>query len=113
MSETARSARGDDGSDGPVAGLWERWQSPEGEIIESCTIIVTNANPIMRPIHERVPVILAPEDWDNWLQSDTNNRQVLQGLLRPYSTEAIVAWPVSTLVNTPKNDGVGCLETLS
>jgi putative SOS response-associated peptidase YedK len=56
------------------AGLWEVWQNPEGVSIESCTIIVTTANEIMRPIHDRMPVILAPGDWDAWLEEALSGR---------------------------------------
>jgi putative SOS response-associated peptidase YedK len=94
------------------AGLWERWRSPEGEELESCSIIVTNANEIMRPIHDRMPVILAPCDWDAWLEPDAKDAGALQGLLKPYSAEGMVAWPVTTKVNSPRNDSVGCMEAL-
>jgi putative SOS response-associated peptidase YedK len=94
------------------AGLWERWRSPEGEESESCSIIVTDANELMSPIHERMPVILAPEDWDVWLESETKDAQALQNLLKPYPAEDMKVWPVSTKVNSPRNDSVECLETL-
>lgn len=94
------------------AGLWERWQSPAGEVIESCTIIVTGANSLMQPIHERMPVILAPEDWEAWLEPENQNPAALQGFLRPYPAEAMTAWPVSTLVNSPRHAEAGCVEAL-
>lgn len=94
------------------AGLWERWRSPEGEELESCSIIVTKANEIMRPIHDRMPVILAPCDWDAWLEPEAKDARGLQGLLKPYSTEGMAAWPVSTKVNSPRNDSVECMEAL-
>jgi putative SOS response-associated peptidase YedK len=94
------------------AGLWERWRSPEGEELESCSIIVTEANEIMRPIHDRMPVILAPCDWDAWLEPDAKDAGGLQGLLKPYSAEGMAAWPVSTKVNSPRNDSVECLESI-
>ena len=94
------------------AGLWERWRSPEGEESESCSIIVTDANELMSPIHERMPVILAPEDWDVWLESETKDAQALQNLLKPYPAEDMKAWTVSTKVKSPRNDSVECLETL-
>ena len=94
------------------AGLWERWRSPEGEELESCSIIVTDANELMRPIHERMPVILAPEDWDVWLESEAKDAQALQNLLKPYPAEDMKAWPVSTKVNSPRNDSVECMEAL-
>jgi putative SOS response-associated peptidase YedK len=95
-----------------LAGLWEQWRSPEGEELESCTIIVTDANNLMKPIHDRMPVILAPEDWGTWLTPENKDTQALQNLLKPYPSEGIVAWMVSTLVNSPRNDLVGCVEAL-
>jgi putative SOS response-associated peptidase YedK len=94
------------------AGLWERWRSPEGEKLESCSIIVTDANEIMRPIHDRMPVvILAPEEWSVWLEPNAINAQALQNLLKPYSAEGMAAWPVSTKVNRPRNDLVEFIES--
>ncbi|MDD5460336.1 MAG: SOS response-associated peptidase [Methylococcales bacterium] len=92
------------------AGLWERWRSPEGEELESCTIIVTEANGLMRPIHDRMPVILAPADWDAWLGLEDKDAEYLQNLLKPYPTEKLKAWPVSTKVNNPRDDSVECIE---
>jgi putative SOS response-associated peptidase YedK len=94
------------------AGLWERWGSPEGEELESCSIIVTEANEIMRPIHDRMPVILAPDDWSVWLEPEAKDAGVLQGLLKPYSAEGMAAWPVTTKVNSPRNDSLECMEAL-
>ena len=94
------------------AGLWERWRSPEGEELESCSIIVTDANEIMRPIHDRMPVILAPCDWDAWLEPDAKDVGGLQGLLKSYPAEGMAAWPVSTKINSPRNDSVECMEAL-
>ena len=93
-----------------LAGLWERWRSPEGEELESCSIIVTDANEIMRPIHDRMPVILAPGDWGAWLETDAKDAGYLQSLLKPYPAEGMEAWPVSTKVNSPRNDSVECME---
>ncbi|MDD5319494.1 MAG: SOS response-associated peptidase [Methylococcales bacterium] len=94
------------------AGLWEQWRSPEGEELESCSIIVTEANELMRPIHERMPVILAPEVWDAWLKADAKDAGDLQILLKPYPTEGMEAWRVSTRINNPRNDSVECMEPL-
>jgi putative SOS response-associated peptidase YedK len=95
------------------AGLLEQWRSPEGEELESCSIIVTDANEIMRPIHERMPAILAPGDWDAWLEPENKDAQTLQNLLKPYPPEDMVAWPVSTKVNSPRNDSVECVEAVN
>jgi putative SOS response-associated peptidase YedK len=95
-----------------LAGLWERWQSPQEDELESCSIIVTDANDLMRPIHDRMPVILDPADWNAWLNPDAGDLDVLQDLLRPFPAEAMAARPVSTRVNSPRNDVPECLETL-
>lgn len=92
------------------AGLWERWKSPEGREVESCAIIVTAANGFMRPIHERMPVILAPDGWDIWLAPHLADPGSLQDLLQPYPDGEMTAWPVSTKVNSPKNDSEECIE---
>jgi putative SOS response-associated peptidase YedK len=94
------------------AGLWEHWKNPEGRSVESCTIIVTAANDLMKPIHERMPVILAPDDWDIWLAPEAGNTKILQNLLQPYPDDDLTAWPVSTNVNSPKNDFEECIEPL-
>ncbi|MGR8933891.1 MAG: SOS response-associated peptidase [Gammaproteobacteria bacterium] len=91
------------------AGLWERWRSPQGEELESCTIIVTAANALMMPIHDRMPVILAPADWNAWLQAGIANVRMLQSLLQPYPPEKMDAWPVGTQVNNPRYDAISCL----
>ncbi len=86
------------------AGLWEEWKSPEGELVQSCTIITTTSNSVMEPIHNRMPVILPREAEARWLdvgQSDTRN---LRELLVPYSAKGMEAYEISTLVNSPQND---------
>jgi len=87
------------------AGLWDHWTGPEGEEITSFTIIVTAANDIVRPIHERMPVILGPEDYGSWLgEHGAPSRTKLAILLRPYPAELMRAYPVSREVNSPAND---------
>lgn len=95
------------------SGLWEQWRSPEGEELESCSIIVTDANELMLSIHDRMPVILAPEDWNVWLEAEAKDAGCFQGLLKPYSTEDMAAWPVSMMVNSPRNDLAECLEAVN
>lgn len=91
------------------AGLWERWHKDDQEI-ESCTIIVTEANELMEPFHDRMPVILSPDDYDLWLDPEFEGKGELQELLRPYPSEEMEAYPVSTLVNSPMNDVEECIE---
>ena len=86
------------------AGLWERWKSPEGEWIRSCTIITTTPNALMEPIHNRMPVILSRESEAQWLDQSEEDVSVLRELLIPYSALEMDAYEVSSLVNSPKND---------
>lgn len=87
------------------AGLWERWQDGEGKAIESCTILTTEANEVLRPVHDRMPVILHPEEYTLWLGGDERQRGLLVELLRPYLAEVMVGYPVTPLVNSPRNKG--------
>jgi putative SOS response-associated peptidase YedK len=94
------------------AGLWESWTSPEGKVVESCTILTTEANDVLRPIHDRMPVIIAPEDYDRWLDPATTPADV-QALLRPFPPERMESFPVSTLVNRPANESAECMKPLA
>ncbi|MBW4618925.1 MAG: SOS response-associated peptidase [Cyanosarcina radialis HA8281-LM2] len=94
-----------------LAGLWEHWESAEGEIIESCTIITTAANDLMQPIHDRMPVILHPQDYDLWLDPGVQKPELLQPLLSAYPAEQMAAYPVRTLVNKTTHDSPELIET--
>ncbi len=94
-----------------LAGLWEHWER-EGTVIESCTIVVTEANELMRRIHERMPVILHPKDYDLWLDPEVGDRERLLPLLIPYADEDLEMYPVSKMVNSPKNDRVELIEEM-
>ena len=91
------------------AGLWEHWER-DGEVIESCTIITTDANELMKPLHDRMPVILPGHVYDEWLDPDNQATGDLPNLLKPYPAEEMAAHPVSTYVNSPKNQGPECTE---
>ena len=95
------------------AGLWEHWKPAEGESLETCTIITTEPNDLMAPIHNRMPVILAPASYDKWLDPLFQQVESLTALLRPYPSEELTAYPVSTLVNNPRHDVPQCLEPVS
>jgi len=102
-------------TDSPVfgfAGIWEHWQSPQGEHLETCTILTTEANEVLSPIHDRMPVILHPEDYDRWLDPDCTTSTQLLPLLRPYPAEAMQTYPVSSLVNRATSDRPECIEPL-
>jgi len=90
------------------AGLWDHWDK-EGAGFDSCSIIVTGANDIMQPIHDRMPVILNPAQYNTWLNGEHFNRAQLEAILVPYAGE-IKVYPVSRLVNSPKNDDSRCIE---
>ncbi|MCI0434219.1 MAG: SOS response-associated peptidase [Gemmatimonadetes bacterium] len=88
------------------AGLWERWKDPaDGAMLESCTIVTTDASPSIRKIHERMPVVLADSERDRWLDTAYSETDKLQELLRPFDPDALEAWTVSREVNAPKNEG--------
>jgi len=92
------------------AGLWERWEGAGGQAINSCTILTTEANEVLRPVHDRMPVILHPDDYPLWLDGNERERVLLGELLRPYPAEEMIGYPVSTLVNSPGNKGSGLSE---
>ena len=100
-----------DGRPFAFAGLWERWAPPDGQPIDSCTILTTVANDLIRPLHVRMPVILAPRDYDLWLDSSIQEVERLQPLLHPYPADDMTAYPVSTRVNNPANDAPECIES--
>lgn len=86
------------------AGLYDTWRDPAGAEIQTYTIITTAANDLMAPIHDRMPVILDPDDEDLWLDPDATEPERLLPLLRPYPAAAMAAHPVSRSVNSPVND---------
>jgi putative SOS response-associated peptidase YedK len=88
-----------------LAGLWEHWEGEGGETVESCTILVGPANERMAPLHDRMPVILAPSDRDLWLDPGMHDPAALRPLLRPYPSEGITTTPVGRRVNSPANEG--------
>lgn len=87
------------------AGLWESWESPEGEVIHSCTILTTQPNAVMADIHDRMPVILAKEAEKIWLDPNIQDPELLQELIKPYDSEELEAYEVSGAVNSPRNKG--------
>ena len=91
------------------AGLWERWEGPE-QTTESCSIIVTDANDLIQPIHDRMPVVLDPADYDIWLDPKGHDPGILMPLLRRNPAERMEAYQVSRRVNSPANDYPECLE---
>ena len=90
-----------------LAGLWENWKDPaSGEWLRTFCIVTTRANSLVRPIHNRMPVILAPADYARWLSDEPDPRD----LLKPYRSEPMTLWPISTRVNSVKNDDPSLLD---
>lgn len=97
-----------DGEPFAMAGLWERWEGPDGSVIDSCALLTTESNELMRVVHDRMPVILPPEQYDLWLDPDLRDVERLQPLLRPYPSDAMIAYPVGATVNNARNDSPQC-----
>lgn len=95
------------------AGLWEHWESADGSEIQSAAIITTEPNEMMASIHNRMPVILQPNTYSQWLDPAPQSPNRLQNLLVPYPGGDMEAYPVSTLVNSPGNDRSECLLRVS
>ncbi|MGD1855832.1 MAG: SOS response-associated peptidase [Leptolyngbyaceae cyanobacterium] len=91
------------------AGLWEQWEGADGSYLETCTILTTAPNELMEPIHNRMPVIVAKADYDRWLTAPPAQ---VQGLMKPYDADEMEAYPVSTLVNSPRNEVPDCITPI-
>ena len=92
------------------AGLWEQWSDPEGRPLETCTILTTDANPLLRPLHDRMPVIVEPGDYATWLDPAQTDPSQLRPMFASLTANQLVMSPVSTLVNSPANDDPRCVE---
>lgn len=102
-----------DGEPFAFAGLWEHWAPADGRPLETCTILTTAPNEVVRPIHDRMPVILPSGAYGAWLDPILRDVPTLQALLAPYSADAMIAFPVSTWVNNPAHDGPECVLPLA
>jgi len=102
-----------DGTPFCFAGVWERWQPADGEPVESCAIITTDANALGAKVHPRMPVILAAEDHSRWLDPRVTQPEAVLPLLRPFPPEAMTVYPVSTLVNNARSDEPRCITPLA
>ena len=89
-----------------MAGLWAKWKSPtSGEEVLSCTILTCGPNRSMGELHDRMPVILADNDWPKWLGEEPASEQELLALLKPCPDEALKIWPVDKMVGNARNNG--------
>jgi putative SOS response-associated peptidase YedK len=93
-----------------LAGLYERWLAPDGEVLDSCTILTTPANALLAGVHDRMPVIIAPQDYARWLDPAANE---VADLLAPYPAEAMTWYPISMRVNAVRNDDATLIEHIA
>lgn len=92
------------------AGLWERWFDSDGSEIKSCTIITTEPNETVAQLHNRMPAILLPDDYDAWIDPDEKDPDALSAILFPYPLADLGFHPVSKVVNNPSNDVPDCIR---
>ena len=95
------------------AGLWESWPSPQGETIKSFAIITTNANNLLAPLHDRMPVVIAPDRWAEWLGEQLAPLDALKDLLAPYPDGAMAFWPVDRRDGNVRNADPDLFTALS
>jgi putative SOS response-associated peptidase YedK len=97
-----------------LAGLWETWRAPSsGERVRSFAIVTTEPNELCARLHNRMPVVLAPEAWPQWLGEEPADEAHLKALLAPYPSEGMVCWPVSPRVGNVKNNGPSLIEPIA
>ena len=101
-----------DGAPFAFAGLWENWNSPDGSQILSTTIITTNPNQLIAPIHNRMPVIIPKDSYQTWLTTSEIKPEEMNPLLCPYDHTLMDAYQVSRLVNSPKNETPDCIRPI-
>ncbi len=95
------------------AGIWDTWKSPDGQAINTCSIITTSPNQLMSSFHDRMPVILEQDKEETWLDPSRNDTEYLKALLVPYPTELMKAYRVSSFVNSPKYDTIECIQPIN
>jgi putative SOS response-associated peptidase YedK len=93
-------------------GLWDTWTNPQGKVIETCTILTTTPNSLLGDVHDRMPVILSPDNYDLWLDPAFRNTASVAEMLRPFEATMMRGYPVSTRVNQVQNDDADCANPL-
>ena len=99
-----------DGAPFAFAGIWERWEGDPGKAVETCAILTTEPNEILSPIHDRMPLILSPEEYGLWLDPSVPPSDRLARLLRPFPSGGMEAYPVGRAVNNPHTEGPSCIR---
>ena len=95
------------------AGLWESWTGPNGEVVDTCSILTTTPNALVADVHRRMPAILKRCDYEQWLDSGIRNPSVVSQCLEPFDAALMKKYPVSTRVNRPENDDHECAQKIS
>jgi len=95
------------------AGIWEQWKAPDHSILETCAILTTAANHLMETIHDRMPVILHPQEYSLWLDREVSEPESLKQLFKPYPSDVMNAYKVSSMINNPRNDGEECIKGIN
>jgi len=107
------AVRAHDGEPFAMAGLWERWHDDQNdEVIESCTILTTDANETVASLHDRMPVILSPDAITTWLDVEHTDAEAAQRILHPALDDLLTAYPVDRRVNKPQNDDPDVLRPI-
>ena len=102
-----------DGTPMSFAGLWETARTADGTQVDTCTIITTEANAVLAPIHHRMPVIIDREDWSTWLSTEPMPEALLAPLIKPFDADRMQAWGVSHAVNKAINDDPSLVRPIS
>ena len=92
-----------------LAGIWEHWKSPDGSVLETFSILTTAVNKVLSPLHDRMPVILHPDNYDMWLNKNLHDPHHLEGLYQPYPDDLMTYHEVPSLVNSPRFDSPACI----
>ncbi len=95
------------------AGVWDRWTDATGQMVESCSILTTTPNPLIADVHDRMPVILNPENYELWLDPGFRNTMALGELLRPFDAKLMKRYPVSARINSVSNDDAECVAAVN
>ena len=96
-----------------LAGLWETWRSPAGERVRSFAIITTKPNELCAQLHNRMPVVLKPDVWPQWLSEQPADVPHLKAPLAPYPADQMIAWPVSARVGNVRNNDPSLIEPVA
>src|SRR5262249_36099970 len=91
------------------AGIWENWKNPEGQWVRTFAVLTTPANELVARIHDRMPAILKPQDYDRWLGPEPDPSE----LLKPFPSEPLTMWPISPRVNSPENGDESLLDEIA